>query len=202
MQWSYYSIQTVPIAQAESVISSAPPYATVFRSNDTIVYGGSQITIYAAGMMPEDAINLTGMNPPTYATDDVFVISGLIDPTLVIPSGAHVSLVFANLDDDMYHNIVATSLAPPYPNIAMQGMMLSNNSNWYGGMYGGMMGGGYNTVYAMMMPVLSPADYSHGTAYYYGTSWSLNSYGGSYWYICTYPGHAESGMYGKIIVSG
>ena len=200
----YYSIRTVSITQAKSAMKSVPSYARIISSNDTIIFTGSQITIVAAGMMPDDATNMTGMNPPSYATDDVFVIYGLIDPTLVIPSGANVNFVFVNLDDDMYHNFVPTSLTPPYYYMPMQGMMWSNSSSWYGGMGGGGMMGGEqasNTIFAMMMPVLSPANYTQGIAYYYATTFTLNSYGGSYWYICTYPGHAQSGMYGKIVVS-
>lgn len=205
MPWynSYYSIQTVSINDSMNALNSPPSYARIFSNNDTISFSGSQITIVAVGMMPGDASNMTGMNPPKYATDDVFVIYGLIDPTLVIPSASHVNLVFVNLDDDMYHNFVVTSLAPPYSYMPMQGMMYSNSSSWYGGMGGGMMGeGSTSTIFAMMMPVLAPANYTNGTAYSYATTFTLNSYGGSYWYICTYPGHAQSGMYGKIVVSG
>lgn len=204
----YYSVQTVSINDAITAVRSPPSNAKIFPNNNTISFSGSQnITILALGMMPEDAANLTGMSPPSYATDDVFVVYGLIDPTLVIPSGAYVHLIFANLDDDMYHNYVVTSLAPPYYYMPMQGMMWSNSSSWFG--QGGMMGGGYggmmggsNSIFAMMMPMLSPANYGSNLAYYYATSLTLNSFGGSYWYICTYPGHAQSGMYGKILVSG
>jgi rusticyanin len=184
-------------------MSTPPSNAKIFQNNDTIRFAGSQITILAVGMMPDDATNMTGMSPPSYATDDVFVIYGLIDPTIVVQSGAHVNLVFVNLDDDMYHNYVVTSLAPPYSYMPMQGMMWSNSSSWYGGMMGGlgMMGGGsFNTIFANMMPVLSPTNTNQGIAYYYATTFTMNNYGGSYWYICTYPGHAESGMYGKILV--
>jgi rusticyanin len=214
MMGSYYSVRSIPLNEAMSAVRSPPPsYAKVFTSNDTISFSGTQnVTIVAAGMMSDDAGNLTGMNkPPAYATDDVFVVYGLIDPTLVIPSGASVNLLFVNLDDDMYHNFVMTSLAPPYYYMPMEGMMSSNSSSWYGDMGNGMMGGGMmggggsgtagssgGAIFATMMPVLSPV--SQGLAYYYATSFTLRSYGGSYWYICTYPGHAQGGMYGKILV--
>jgi rusticyanin len=209
MMGRFYSIQTTSISQVIGAMNQIPGNAKVFSSNDTIVFSGTQnVTLLVFGMMPDRATNLTGMNPPIYAKDDVFVIYGLVDPTLVIPNGARVNLIFANLDDDMYHNFVVTSLSPPYYYMPMQGLMFSNSSSWYiGGMMGGgggMMGGGYNsnTIFGTMMPFLSPADYSQGSAYYYVTSFNLSSYGGNYWYVCTYPGHAQSGMYGRILVRG
>lgn len=196
----YYRVQTIPINDVINDMRNPPSNANIFSNNDTIVFSGTQnVTILAIGMMPDKATNMTGMNPPSYASDDVFVIYGLIDPTLVIPSGAHINLIFANLDDDMYHNFVVTSLSPPYYYMPMQGMMFSNSSSWYGGGRG-MMGGG-GTIFGTMMPLLSPANYTLGSTYYYATSFNLLDYGGNYWYICTYPGHAQSGMYGKILVS-
>lgn len=201
----YFSVQTTSINDVISAMNSPPGNAQIFSNNDTIVFSGTQnVTILAIGMMPDNATNLTGMKPPSYAADDVFVIYGLIDPTIVIPNGARVNLIFANLDDDMYHNFVVTSLAPPYYYMPMQGMMFSNSSSWYrGGIMGsgGMMGGS-TTIFGTMMPVLSPANYAQGTSYYYDTSFNIFSHSGNYWYICTYPGHAQSGMYGKILVSG
>ncbi|MDG6905058.1 MAG: hypothetical protein JRN20_04655 [Nitrososphaerota archaeon] len=200
MMGRYFSVQTIPINDVINDMHNPPSNANIFKSNDTIIFSGTQnVTILAIGMMPDDATNLTGMTPPSYASDDVFVIYGLIDPTLVIPSGARVNLIFANSDDDMYHNFVVTSLGPPYYYMPIQGMMFSNSSSWYGG---GMMGGRSNSpLFGTTMPLLSPVNDGQGTAYYYATTFSLYSYSANYWYICTYPGHAQSGMYGRIFVS-
>lgn len=175
----------------------------IFPENNTVAFSGSQaVTILAFGMMADDAENLTGRSPPGYATDDVFVVGGLIDPTLVIPAGAAVQLVFVNLDDDMYHNFAVTSLAPPYDYMPMSGMMWSNSSSsWYGG---GMMGRGVGSgaIFVAATPILPPANYGQGLAYYYyydATAFTMEG-NGSYWYICTYPGHAQSGMYGRILL--
>jgi rusticyanin len=127
--------------------------------------------------MPDRAVNLTGRQLPSYATGDVFVIYGLINPTLVIRSGASVQFTVANLDDDMYHNLIISSYGPPY---------------------------GYESMYSMMggnwMPYLPPADYSQGVAHEYSTTLSMNQ-PGTYWYLCTYEGHAQSGMYGQLTVT-
>ncbi len=170
--------QTIQVDQAIQMMRSTPQYADVIPSNNTIIFHGSQnIGIVALAIMPDRAINLTGMRPPSYSTGDVFVIDGLINPTLVVPAGASVQFTVVNLDDDMYHNLVVPSIGPPYPYMAMQGMMSSYD--W--------------------MPFLPPADYNQGTAHEYSYSLTLSS-PATVWYLCTYPGHAQMGMYGEIEV--
>jgi rusticyanin len=171
--------QSVTIQEAIRMMRTTPSYANVMASNNTVGFDSQAVSIFAVAIMPDKAVNLTGMRPPSYSSDDVFVIYGLINPTLVIPSGASVQLTVVNLDDDMYHNLVVSPVGPPYPYMAMQGMMIS----------------GY------WMPFLPPADYSQGTAHEYSYTLTLNQ-PGTYWYLCTYPDHAESGMYGRITVTG
>lgn len=190
------SVQTVATSAAVEAMSELPPGARVFEANDTVSFGASQdVTILAFGMMPEDARNLTGGSPPGYATDDVFVVGGLIDPTLVVHAGATIHLLFVNMDDDMYHNLVVTSIFPPYGYMPLMGV-----SSGGGSQFGGMMGGGPGASLASTMPLLSPAADGSGLASYYAMSMTLSGQGGSYWYICTYPGHAQDGMYGRIVV--
>ena len=201
MMGRYFPVQNVSIRNVISDMNNPPSNANIIKSNDTIVFSETQnVTILAVGMMPDKATNLTGMNPPSYASDDAFVIYGLIDPTLVIPSGAHINLIFANFDDDMYHNFVVTSLVPPYYYMLMKGMMFSNSSTWFGGGMGSFESRS-NPIFGTTMSLLSPANYSQGTAYYYTSTFSLQSYSSNYWYICSYPGHAQSGMYGRILVT-
>ncbi|MCY0859235.1 MAG: sulfocyanin-like copper-binding protein [Sulfolobaceae archaeon] len=183
----------IPISQAIQMIHQIPPYAHVFPSNDSIVFTSTDITLIVLAMGHERAINLTGYIPPSYAhaDHDVFVIYGLINPTLIIPAGATVQLIFINLDDNMYHNFVVTTYPPPYPYNVMPETMM-----------GGMMGGyysGYRTLF--YMPYIPYANYAQGYAYEYSTTFVLSS-PGTYWYLCTYPGHAELGMYGELIVTG
>ena len=183
---------SVPIQQAIQSAQSPPVYAHVIQNNDTISFDSRDISIIAFAMMPEGAINLTGTQPPSYSTDDVFVIYGLINPTLVIPAGATVHFTIVNLDDDMYHNLVVSSLSPPYPYMAMQGMM-SYPRNFQGTTT-------YYPAMNMMLPFLPPANYSQGIAHEYSYSTTFTQ-AGSLWYLCTYPGHAQSGMYGHIVVN-
>ncbi|MDG7008279.1 MAG: hypothetical protein JRN06_08535 [Nitrososphaerota archaeon] len=177
--------QTVQVGQAVQTIKNAPQDARLIPYNNTIVFDSKNVTLVVFTMGGDRAINLTGRQPPSYAKDDVFVISGLVDPILVIPIGASLHATIINLDEDMYHNFVVTALPPPYPYMAMQGMM----TNWQQG-----------TRFAMA-PFLPPANYGQGTAHEYSYSLSLDT-PGTLWYMCTYPGHAQLGMYGEIIVKG
>jgi len=172
---------TMSISAAQTLLKTPPVGATVSKSTDSITWTSLNINITAFAIMPDNATNLTGMQPPSYAKDDVFVIGGLIDPTLYIPKGATVHMTVVNLDDDMYHDFVVTTLSPPYPYMMMQGMM------WGGD-------------FLYMMPVLSPANYAAGWAPYYSYTVTIPS-ATNLWYLCTYPGHAESGMYGAIITT-
>jgi rusticyanin len=169
--------QPVTIEQAIQTMRNIPSYARVIPNNNTVVFESRQFNVFVLALMPDKAVNITGRQPPSYASDDVFVIYGLINPTIVVRSGASVQFTVVNLDDDMYHNLVVSTYGPPYGYMSMQGMM---SGDW--------------------MPYLPPADYGQGSAHEYSYTLTLNQ-PGTLWYICTYPDHAQSGMYGKIIVT-
>ncbi len=178
----------------QAMQSPPPPYARVTRSNDTVAFDSQNIDVLVLAMIPDRAANLTGMQPPSYSTGDVFVIYGLVNPTLVIPKGTSIHFTIANLDDDMYHNMVVSSIGPPYPYMSMEGGMMS--SFWQGGGKGSA-----SLPVLSMMPFLPPADYRQGSAYEYSYALTFNQ-PGNLWYLCTYPGHALQGMYGEILVTG
>jgi rusticyanin len=178
-QWMSTPGRSVSIQVAIQMMRSVPSYAKVSSDTNTVTFDSQAVSIIALAIMPDKGANLTGREPPSYSTGDVFVIDGLINPTLMVPAGASVQFTVVNLDEDMYHNLVVSAYEPPYPYMAM----------------GAMMSGGY------MMAFLPPADYSQGTAHEYSYTLTLNQ-PGTYWYLCTYPSHAESGMYGEITVTG
>ncbi|WP_156778561.1 rusticyanin [Thermoplasma acidophilum] len=109
-----------------------------------------------------------------------FEIEGLFNPTIVIREGVTVHFVVVNIDTDSEHNFVLSTRGPPYP--YMSGME-----------YMGSGGFGFMTYMGFLPPTNS------GHFYYYDFSYAF-SQSGTYWYLCTYPGHAENGMYGKIVV--
>ncbi len=154
-----------------------PSYAVVSSKNDSIVFESKNVSIVVLAMGVDRAANLTGSTPPAYAANDAFVIDGLIDPTLVLQKGSTVHITFVNLDSSAYHDVIITSTGPPYQYMPMSAM-------------GGLMS---------MMPFVQHADYQQEQAYEYSYNASFNS-AGTFWYLCMYPGHAQMGMYGYILV--
>jgi rusticyanin len=153
--------------------------AQVSRDANTVTFSSQNVNIIALSMSADDAKNMTKSSPSSYAKGDVFVIGNMIDPTLVIKSGTNLGITSINLDEDMAHNFVIMTTIPPYSYMPMHGMM-------------------YSSIIAMM-PILPNDDTKDGYAYEQSYQVTL-SQPGTYWYVCTYPGHAEQGMYGKIIV--
>ena len=98
---------------------SPPSYDHVFSKNNSIVFTSHQIYLVVLTMGQKRAENLTGMN----ASGNVFVIYGLVNPTLIMPSNAQIHVTVINLDAGDYHNFVVTSQPPPYRyNVMMGGM--------------------------------------------------------------------------------
>ncbi len=117
------------------------------------------------------------MNAPSMYS---FEIQGLFNPTIVIKEGVKINFTVVNIDTDSEHNFVLSSQGPPYS--YMPGMGTMNSV-------------GYRSMTSMSF--LPPT--SSGHFYFYNFSYSF-SQSGVYWYLCTYPKHAENGMYGKIVV--
>lgn len=117
------------------------------------------------------------MNAPSMYS---FEIEGLFNPTIVIKEGVTVHFVVVNIDTDSEHNFVLSTQGPPYPYMSGMG-------------YTGTGGFGFMTHMGFLPPT------SSGRFYYYNFSYTFSE-SGTYWYLCTYPGHAENGMYGRIIV--
>lgn len=173
--WYY---KTVSINDTVNQINSIPTGAQVNNDNNTITFSSLNMDLTAFAMMGQDAVTTTGYKSSTnYDNSDVFVTAGMINPTLVVKPGTQLHITLINLDEDMSHNFVVTTTSPPYPIMPMRDAS-----------------GFLNT-----MPVLPNEEKQQGHAYEYTDTISL-SQPGIYWYICTYPGHAEEGMYGKIIV--
>ncbi|ARM75318.1 plastocyanin/azurin family copper-binding protein [Acidianus manzaensis] len=171
--------QQISVNQAISEMRSPPSYAKVFPNNDSIVFNSTNINIIVLSMGHNRAVNLTGMSPPSYASHNVYVIYGLINPTLIIPAGATVTFTQINLDAGDYHNLAITPVSPPYSYYVMMQIRMD------------VLG---------MSPMLPPANYQSGMAYEFSfTVHFINT--GDYYYLCEYPGHAEMGMYGKIIIA-
>ncbi|MHB8252603.1 MAG: rusticyanin [Acidiferrobacter sp.] len=101
-----------------------------------------------------------------------FEIHHVKNPTLQIPAGATVDFTFINTNKGFGHSFDVTKKAPPY------------------------------AVMPMIDPVSSGTGFSPvpkgGKFAYADFTWHPAA--GTYYYVCTIPGHAATGMYGKIVV--
>jgi rusticyanin len=171
----------ISISTAEAYANALPSYAHAYSNNNTLSFSSSNITLVVLAMGVQRAINLTHEQPPSFdsnSSGNAFVIDGLINPTLMIPKGAIVHVEFINLDSGEYHNVIITATGPQYQYMPMSAM-------------GGIVS---------MMPIIPHANYSGGSASEYNYTTVFDN-PGTYWYLCMYPGHAQMGMYGKIIVA-
>lgn len=108
--------------------------------------------------------------------DEKFVINGLINPTVYLPKGATVTLEFVNADEGMPHAFRITDAFPPYDYMAM------------------MDGAVYPGSLIPTLPVAANGEYPVAESTFTAAET------GTFYYICQYPGHAQEGMYGQIVI--
>lgn len=119
-------------------------------------------------------VNIVMIGGPEDA-DEKFVIGEMINPTIFIPKNAKVTMKLINEDEGMPHGIELTSVSPPYS-------------------YMTMMQGGFTGIYVPVIPN------ANGDLYPVAETTFTANRTGEFYYICQVPGHAEEGMYGKIII--
>jgi len=177
------SYKTISIQDAINEMSIPQDDVQVNKKDNTITFNSLNVNITPFAMMRSDAMNAIDIVPSSSddTQGDAFVIDEMINPTLVVKSGTLLHVTVVNLDEDMGHNFVITTLSPSYSLMPMQGMMNDN------------------AVFLNSMPIIPNEKQQEGYAYEFTTALTLEK-SGTYWYICTYPGHAAEGMYGKIIV--
>ncbi|MTE16793.1 sulfocyanin-like copper-binding protein [Nocardia aurantiaca] len=140
--------------------AQTPAGATVDPGRNSIVFTGADV-------------RLVVLASPVMPAED-FRIAGLIDPTVIVPAGAHVSMQVINADDDMAHGLVVTR--NPFP----MTMMTSP---------------AFRGAEALALGDASPAGMHTQTI-----DFTADTPGG-YRYVCPMPGHAEKGMSGAFIVA-
>jgi rusticyanin len=144
---------------------SVPSGAVAATSSHRLTFSGKDVsfTVLASPSMPQEN----------------FEIAGMVNPTVVVPLGAQVTIQFVNADTDMAHGLVVTAnnaaatsvmpmmTAPP----AFSGAAL-----WF---LGEATSAGMHT----------------------GTLSFTASTAGTYQYLCPVPGHAKEGMAGSFVVA-
>lgn len=187
----YWEISTAANNQSSGSLSKSQ-LAAINVTSSNVSVSGSNSTIYINGSA-ELPVMMGPMNAPSMYN---YEILGKINPTLVIAPGSQVNFTVVNVDTDSYHNFIISFEGPPY--YYMGGMMDGNNGNYSG--FGNMMRGYFqnNNSHGYMMGYLPPQSSGHFA--YTNVSYDFSS-SGTFWYLCSYPGHAANGMYGEIIVS-
>jgi rusticyanin len=151
-------------AAARALLEQVAATATIDRQANIITYSTQQVEMVA-------------LASPDSGPDMTWNVDGLVNPTVVIPTGAHVTVHFFDADADHMHGWKLTTTSPPYPFMVM-----------------------------MDTPIAFPAAFaipvSHATAQqWYGRIVQFTaSVAGTYYYLCPVPGHAQKGMHGTLIV--
>ena len=156
----------VTAEEATALGNQVPAGAVIDRSANRISFSQREVT-------------LAVLASPAGGPDETFRIAGLVNPTVVVPRGAKVSIQVINADPDTAHGLVVTpsgaastwmpmmSASPAFPGSAL----------WFLG----------NPTAAGM---------------HVGTLRFTASDGGAYQYLCAVPGHAQKGMVGRFIITG
>lgn len=138
--------------------------AAIDRQTNTITYHSAQVALVA-------------LASPASGPDMTWTVDGLVNPTVVIPQGASVSVRFFDADTDTMHGWEVTRTPPPYPYMAM-----------------------------MDAPVAFPGAFAMPVRGATARRWVgrvvrfTASRAGTYSYICPVPGHAQQGMHGTLVV--
>lgn len=151
--------------QATALGNQIPAGAHVNRATRTITFTTTSVRLAAEA------------SPPG-GPDEVFRIAGMVNPTVVVPAGARVSIHVINADPDTAHGLVITASAAARSPMPMMTAPLAfpGAALWFLG----------NPTSAGMHA---------GTLTFTATS------PGAYRYLCAVPGHARKGMTGAFIVT-
>lgn len=118
------------------------------------------------------ALGAPGNRPGMY-----WQIDGVDSPIVSVPAGSTISVNFADGDPGHPHGFELTTAAPPYPRMAM-------------------MAGRIAARGAFIMPVPPPK----ANQWYAANATFQAPPPGTYYIICPVPGHAQQGMWAKLVV--
>jgi len=124
------------------------------------------------------SVHLVAVASPAGGPDETFRIAGLVNPTIIVPAGARVSIEVINADPDTAHGLVITASDATGSWMPMMTARpaFTGSALWFLG-----------------NP--SAAGMHAGTLIFTATT------PGTYRYVCPVPGHAQQGMTGTFTVS-
>jgi rusticyanin len=155
----------VSASEATTLANQVPAGASVDRAANRIIFAGR-------------GVNFTVVASPAGAPDETFQIAGLVNPTVVVPRGAHVAIQVVNADPDTGHGLVITASGT-----ASSWMPMRTARPAFPGA----------AVWFLGNPTLAGM-HSSTLSFTVGAP-------DTYQYICPVPGHAQKGMVGTLMVS-
>ncbi len=163
--WANAPGPRVGAGQAAQLGSEIPAGARIDRAAKTITFTGTSVRLVAVAS-------------PAGGPDETFRIAGLVNPAIIVPAGAQVSIQLINADPDTAHGLVITGsqdIFAPMP-------MMTSRPAFAG-----------SAVWFLGDP--TPAGMHTATLTFTATT------PGTYHYLCPVPGHAQEGMTGAFTVS-
>jgi rusticyanin len=151
-------------AQAAALADQLPAGAEISKSGNTITFTVS-------------TVRLTILASPSGGPDETFRAAGLVNPRIIVPAGARVSIQLVNADPDTAHGLIVTASDPAGSWMPMMTARpaFAGSALWFLG----------NPTSAGMHA---------GTLTFSATT------PGTYHYLCPVPGHAQKGMAGILTV--
>jgi rusticyanin len=154
----------VSAAQATALGGQAPTGAQVSRAANTITYTTT-------------TVRLAIVASPSGGPDETFRVAGLVNPTIIVPAGARVTIQLVNADPDTAHGLVVTASGA--------------SASWMPMMTARPAFGG-SALWFLGNP--TTAGMHEGTLTFTAAT------PGIYHYLCPVPGHAQKGMAGTLTV--
>ena len=163
--WANAPGSRVSATQAAQVGSQVPAGASVNRAGRTITFTAA-------------SVHLVAVASPPGGPDETFRIVGMVNPAVVVPAGAKVSIEVVNADPDTAHGLVITAS--------------DGRSSWMP-----MMTDRPAFTGAALWFLGNPT----AAGMHVGTPTFTAATPGTYHYLCPVPGHAQKGMTGTFTVS-
>lgn len=154
-------------AHVAALVHQSEQGVSINRATNTITYHSTRDLLVP--LAAPAALHISGMQ---------WEIDGLINPKIVVPQGAQVTVDLVNADQGYMHGFAVTTANPPFGEMAM-------------------MQGSASFPGAFIMPVLPET--SQGQSH--RRTQFTAAQAGTYHYICPVPGHAAQGMAGEFVVS-
>ncbi|MCL4544880.1 MAG: plastocyanin/azurin family copper-binding protein [Chloroflexi bacterium] len=158
-------VTTSSPAAARALARQLTAGADVNRQTKTITYHTAQVA-FAALASPDGEKDMT------------WNVGGLVNPTIVIPKGAQVTVHFFDADTGTPHGWELTTTPPPYPSMVMMDAQVA-----------------FPGAFAMPVSGATAQQWFGRTVRFTATT------AGTYYYLCPVPGHAQQGMAGRLVVS-